>query len=529
MSSPPLSPLSPLSPTLGNIPIKWRRVSETGTGAFRNRIPTQLRRALPLYAVVAVLLFLMFNAHVVTLPPSASSILNGHHQQQPADHGFPKKIWQSWKVDPYNMATRDLNTAKTWTSKNPGYRYELLTDNNDMVYVEEQYGPHGINRPDIIDFYRAVNISIIKADLLRYLIMYAEGGVYADIDVEALRPIKRFVPERYWDSLSEIDMVVGIEIDQPEFRDHPILGSKCMSFCQWTFMCKPRLPVMLNLVENIMTWLNSLAAQQQVHLSELHLDFDEVISGTGPSAFTIALLKEMNRISHSPKEITWDNFHAMDESKVVSRVLVLDVEAFAAGQGHSDSGNHNARGALVKHHYHASNWPSKHPRYAHPVYGEVERCNWDLACVQKWDRDVEAYKSLSIEEQNKLKEERRMELEKLREQQLKEQEQAIRLEQFGEAVRKAEEEQRRREELEREMKERMRVEDQALKPLHPEQAGAEEKKEGEELIMFGGRPVPGQGQDMGAIGEGEQKKVVEQQQPVFGQPMPQNDKPFGGL
>ncbi|KAJ4378591.1 hypothetical protein N0V85_008969, partial [Neurospora sp. IMI 360204] len=447
------------------------------TGAFRNRIPTQLRRSLPLCAVVVVLFFFMLNTHVSTLSPSASSIING---QQP-DHGFPKKIWQSWKVDPYNMVARDLNTAKTWTTKNPGHRYEVLTDNNDMVYVEEQYGPQWINRPDIIDFYRSVNISIIKADLLRYLIMYAEGGVYADIDVEDLRPIKRFVPERYWDSLSEIDMVVGIEIDQPEFRDHPILGSKCMSFCQWTFMCKPRLPVMLNLVENIMTWLNSLASKQRVHLSELQLDFDEVISGTGPSAFTIALLKEMNRISSGGKEITWDNFHAMDESKVVSRVLVLDVEAFAAGQGHSDSGNHNARGALVKHHYHASNWPSKHPRYAHPVYGEVEKCNWDLACVEKWDHDVEAYKSLSIEEQNKIKELRRIELEKQREQQLKDQEQAIKLEQFGEAVRKAEEEQKRRDELEREMKERMRVEDQALKPLHPEQAGAE-KKEGEGLI-----------------------------------------------
>lgn len=511
-------------------------MSETGTGAFRNRIPTQLRRSLPLYALVVVVFFFMFNAHVFTLSSSANSIMS-HQSTQKAlsgssqnEHGFPKKIWQSWKVDPYNMATRDLDTAKTWTTKNPGYRYEVLTDANDMVYVEEQYGPHGINRPDIIDFYRSVNISIIKADLLRYLIMYAEGGVYADIDVEDLRPIKRFVPERYWDSLSEIDMVVGIEIDQPEFKDHPILGSKCMSFCQWTFMCKPRLPVMLNLVENIMAWLTGLATKQQVHLSELQLDFDEVISGTGPSAFTIALLKEMNRIkppSMASKEITWDNFHAMDESKVVSRVLVLDVEAFAAGQGHSDSGNHNARGALVKHHYHASNWPSKHPRYAHPVYGEVERCNWDLACVQKWDHDVEAYKTLSIEEQNKLKEWRKLELEKQREQQLKEQEQAIKLEQLGEAVRKAEAEQKAREQMEREMKERIKVEDQALKPLHPDQAGAEEKKEGEGLIMFGGRPVPGQQVPQADAEEKEEKKDG-QQQPAFGQPAPEKG-PFGGL
>ena len=33
----------------------------------------------------------------------------------------------------------------------------------------------------------------------------------------------------------------------------------------------------------------------------------------------------------------------MSESKLVNGVLVLTVEAFAAGQGHSDSGNHQAR------------------------------------------------------------------------------------------------------------------------------------------------------------------------------------------
>lgn len=56
-------------------------------------------------------------------------------------------------------------------------------------------------------------------------------------------------------------------------------------------------------------------------------------------------------------------------------------------------------GALVKHHYHASNWPSRHPRFRHPVYGEVERCNWDVECVRKWDANVEMFKSLPPEEQ----------------------------------------------------------------------------------------------------------------------------------
>lgn len=316
--------------------------------------------------------------------------------------GFPKKIWQTWKTDPLQFEERDSSTARSWVQKNPDFRYEVLTDNNDMSYVEQHFGPGGVNRPDIVELYRNINATIIKADLLRYMVMYAEGGVYADIDVEALKPVSRFIPDHRY-AEEDIDMVIGIEIDQPQFKDHPILGKKSQSFCQWTFMARPRTPVMMRLIENIMGWLDDLARKQNVPISEVVLDFDQVISGTGPSAFTAAIIDEMNdNRPQGTAKITWDTFHDLDESKIVSRVLVLDVEAFAAGQGHSDSGNHNARGALVKHHYHASNWPSRHPRFAHPAYGSAERCNWNPDCVAKWDADTAAFALLSEEEQTKV-------------------------------------------------------------------------------------------------------------------------------
>lgn len=416
------------------------------SGRLRNRIPTQMRRAIPIYLICITILMVVFKASVVPVSLLNSPAHKRQSSRVPLDRvgqaDFPKKIWQSWKLDPLNFEKRDFDTARTWTTKNPGYRYEVLTDNNDLVYVEEMFGPHGFNRPDIIDFYRSVNAAIIKADLLRYMVMYAEGGVYADIDVEALKPIDRFIPVRY--NPADIDMVVGVEIDQPQFRDHPVLGVKSMSFCQWTFMCRPQLPVMMQLIENIMAWLSSIAAKQNVPISEVVLDFDQVITGTGPSAFTTAVLDKMNQGSDRGEKITWDTFHAMDESKVVGRVLVLDVEKFAAGQGHSDSGNHNARGVLVKHHYHASNWPSKHPRFKHPAYGEVEQCNWDPVCVKQWDENVEAYKNLPAEEQNKILEAhehaRNLEMEEA----AKKQEKELELERFLQAVKKQEDEARAR-------------------------------------------------------------------------------------
>ncbi|KAK2870560.1 hypothetical protein FQN49_003089 [Arthroderma sp. PD_2] len=359
---------------------------------FGGFLPRQMRRAL--IGCISCLVIVIYLSVAGAFTDSKSEL---PQSLVPTMEKFPRKIWQTWKVDPLDFEKRDLDTAKSWVSKNPEYRYEVLTDQNDMYYVETHFGPEGFNRPDIVETYRALTAKIIKADLLRYLVMYVDGGVYTDIDVEAIRPIKRFIPERY--NERDINMVVSVEIDEPSFSEHAILGQKSQSFCQWTFMCKPKLPVMMRLVDNILKWLNGVAKKQGKPISEIVLDFDEVISGTGPSAFTSAILQEMSASAGEP--VTWKSFHDMHESKLVGGFLVLTVEAFAAGQGHSDSGNHNARAALVKHHYHASEWPKNHPRFNHPVYGEVEKCNWDRGCVEEWDKNTAAFKELTPEEQAK--------------------------------------------------------------------------------------------------------------------------------
>ncbi|KAJ4375765.1 hypothetical protein N0V83_001041 [Neocucurbitaria cava] len=352
---------------------------------FSGRLTSQVRRVLPAYLALLFLFLFFANTHFFTAPVRAAQKYRRElkYQQplQPSTGPIPRKIWQTWKVGPLGFEQRDSDSAKTWPAKNPRYRYEVLTDDNAIEYLDFHYGPQGFNRQDIIDLYQELNITIIKADLLRYLVMYAEGGVYADIDVECLRPIDRFIPERY--NEEDVDMIIGVEIDEPAFADHAVLGSKCKSFCQWTFAAKPRLPVMMRLIENIQDWLHELSSQKDVPISDLQLDFNEVISGTGPSAFTHAVLEQMTAQNHG-KPVTWDLFHNLAESRLVNGILVLNVEAFAAGQGHSDSGNHDSRGALVKHHYHASGWPTLHPRHNHPMYGEVEKCNWEPGCVAEW-------------------------------------------------------------------------------------------------------------------------------------------------
>lgn len=244
---------------------------------FRTRLPKQIQRALPI-SIAASLLFVLFlwRHDSFRSSPIVADALKHVLPLQPlsiSSHEFPKKIWQLWKVDPFSFEERDLARAKSWTAINPEYRYEVLTDGNDMNYVETHFGRAGLNRLDIVSTYRSLTAKIIKADLLRYLVMYIEGGVYADIDVESIRPIDGFIPPQY--NPKDVDLVVGVEIDEPDFKGHRILGPKSQSFCQWTFMAKPRVPVMLKLVDNIVKWLHDVARRQNVPVSEIVLDFDE--------------------------------------------------------------------------------------------------------------------------------------------------------------------------------------------------------------------------------------------------------------
>jgi mannosyltransferase OCH1-like enzyme len=284
-----------------------------------------------------------------------------------------------------------MERVRSWTESNPEWRWEVLSHANALEYVEDHFGSHGFNRPDIVEFFRTVNSTIIRSDLLRYLLMYVEGGLYADIDVEDLKPIRDFIPNGFDEA--DIDMVIGIEADEPRFKDHPVLGRVSRSFCQWTFLCKPQLPIMIGMVESAMARIHELAKEQGVPISEVKMDFYQVIGYTGPGLFTDVIIQYMDEHETRKSPITWDDFHQMDEATLVSRVLVLPVQAFAAAQTHSRSGTtHKVPAALIRHHYGASNWTSQHARYKHPVYGEVEGCLFDEACVNQWDRNVEAYK-----------------------------------------------------------------------------------------------------------------------------------------
>jgi hypothetical protein len=92
----------------------------------------------------------------------------------------PKIIHQLWKDQ--HVPARYQPLADTWKRHHPNWSYKLWTDADIHALVAAEY-------PDFLPIFDAYKDPICRADAGRYLILRSQGGIYADLDLECLRPI----------------------------------------------------------------------------------------------------------------------------------------------------------------------------------------------------------------------------------------------------------------------------------------------------------------------------------------------------
>ncbi len=93
---------------------------------------------------------------------------------------IPKIIHQTWKTNKIPKKWRLFQ--RRVIELHPDWDYELWTDEDNNNFVKECF-------PDFYEIYRKFPRNIMRADVIRYLIMYDIGGLYLDLDYEM---IKRF-------------------------------------------------------------------------------------------------------------------------------------------------------------------------------------------------------------------------------------------------------------------------------------------------------------------------------------------------
>lgn len=184
---------------------------------------------------------------------------------------FPKKIWQTW-LGSKQLGEEPLRLARTWIEKNPGYGYEMLTDGTAREYISRTFPDKSLLRLwDDIDDY------ILLADLIRYLVLLGDGGLYTDIDTDCTQPIANWVPDQ--DEVS-VDLVVGLEYDSLGEPRSDMMNDT-VRICSWAMMAKAGSRHVGDVVDKVVSNLRNSMRERQKDARSSY-DVDEVITLTGP-------------------------------------------------------------------------------------------------------------------------------------------------------------------------------------------------------------------------------------------------------
>jgi mannosyltransferase OCH1-like enzyme len=189
-------------------------------------------------------------------------------------------------------------------------------------------------------------VPILKADMLRYLLLFVEGGIYCDLDVSCQAPINQWIPQQYRDDAS---VVVGWEFDVG-WGSHFI-----RQFATWTIMAKPGPPHVWMVIEDILHGLREAMREKDVPIERLTLEMvGDVVDATGPRRFTRSILKSVEETFNT----TVQDIQELLEPKLVGDLLILPGYAFAASANKYGDGV-AVPSPLVTHHY-AGSWKNKH-------------------------------------------------------------------------------------------------------------------------------------------------------------------------
>lgn len=282
------------------------------------------------------------------LPPSTEL-----QPDNPSGQEWTHKIWQTSKYPVTEMNEEDRTHFETWAELNPDWGQEVLTDEIMESYVRDHFHE---TQPQIEGLYFEVKDYILRSDLIRYLVMLADGGVYNDLDVGCEKPISTWVPKQFEDTAGTL---LGVEVDNKYGPDGRTFtnGEDLFELVNWTIMSKPNQPFMWFLVQRVMENIRKLAATKNVAISEMVPTIPDVLVTTGPAALTTAFFDYASNLTGT--SVTYKNFTKITEAQIVGEVVILPIQAFGAGHQVQWAGFQQDGSQLV-HHYFAGSWKGDH-------------------------------------------------------------------------------------------------------------------------------------------------------------------------
>lgn len=173
---------------------------------------------------------------------------------------IPKTIWQTYKTKYQDLPDYAKEYTESWKNLNKEYLYNYVSDEDALDFIKDNYGQSWL------DIFNSVPLGVMRGDILRYLLIYKNGGVYADLDTLCLKPIDSWI-------VKDKEIIFGPE--------------SSLEFCVWTFASVANHPI----IENVLIRMEK--AFENPDYNKAHF----VHRLTGPWALTKAIFHKINYAS----------------------------------------------------------------------------------------------------------------------------------------------------------------------------------------------------------------------------------------
>ncbi|GAA6000829.1 hypothetical protein JCM10207_004679 [Rhodosporidiobolus poonsookiae] len=236
---------------------------------------------------------------------------------------IPQRVWQTAPDARYFEMKKGM--TRSWEEKQAGWEVVRHDNPTADVWVRERFALNAsspsaaTSTPSLTDgeapalpprgivatWDRLSTPAVLRSDFWRYLVLAVEGGVYADTDVECLRPVEKWGEDVSWhgerpEGYVAPSLIVGIEADVGKRLDWHEWWPRPLQFSQWTIASARGHPVLLDTVRRVVEMALEKEKEGEAQRS--------VMERTGPGPFTDSVLSYLLTQYRKP----WRSLRSLD-------------------------------------------------------------------------------------------------------------------------------------------------------------------------------------------------------------------------
>ncbi|KAJ3076732.1 hypothetical protein HDU98_000612 [Podochytrium sp. JEL0797] len=242
---------------------------------------------------------------------------------------IPNIILRTWKTADISEIQHASQTGldhpdrytwfQTWTDMNPRAVQIVIADAQMDAFVRSAFSRR------VVQAYFKLPRMVLRADFLRYMMLYEIGGVYTDMDTSCAVPIYQ------WNlGLEGVAVIVGVE--DPGYHSDDKYGKGIDSIQQWTMASARHHPFMAKVVHAVTEKIHSMTEQQLLDADVLEL--------TGPGIW---------------KGVVFEHLHSLGADLEASANMWSGYKLYGdflvVGKHYLNNDNGNNPKAFIRHHF----------------------------------------------------------------------------------------------------------------------------------------------------------------------------------